>query len=395
MKFHRLDFLDDHARSILRFYEPIVLDKNGGFFHNFQDDGSIFDKKSRHLVSSTRFVFNYAEAYRRGLGDHYREWVRHGLQFIEEVHLRPGTNQYAWRVGLVRDETVYAYGHAFVLLAHAKAYSIGESDSILRLRSVDQFLLDQFFEPENAAFADERSADLAELSPYRGQNANMHLCEAYIAAYDATADHDFLLRAQRLAKRFAADLATSAGGLIWEHYHSDWSIDWDYNRDKPGDLFKPWGFQPGHQVEWAKLLLQLNEIESDEWYLGKASELFDLAMEHGWDTEFGGIVYGFAPDGSFADDHKYFWVHAEAFAAAYRLYEATNDKKYLAWYERIWAYSWEYLIDHVHGAWFRIRDRQGQAIDNLKSPMGKVDYHTLGACWDVIDQIKIGVPAHE
>ena len=55
---------------------------------------------------------------------------------------------------------------------------------------------------------------------------------AYIAAYDATADHDFLLRAQRLAKRFAADLATSAGGLIWEHYHSDWSIDWDYNRDK-------------------------------------------------------------------------------------------------------------------------------------------------------------------
>ena len=91
----------------------------------------------------------------------------------------------------------------------------------------------------------------------------MHLCEAYIAAYDATADHDFLLRAQRLAKRFAADLATSAGGLIWEHYHSDWSIDWDYNRDKPGDLFKPWGFQPGHQVEWAKLLLQLNEMRRE------------------------------------------------------------------------------------------------------------------------------------
>ena len=144
-----------------------------------------------------------------------------------------------------------------------------------------------------------------------------------------------------------------------------------------------------------KLLLQLNEIEGDEWYISQASKLFDLAMEYGWDTDFGGIVYGFAPDGSFADDHKYFWVHAEAFAAAYRLYVATNDKKYLAWYEKIWGYSWEYLIDHVYGAWFRIRDRRGQAIDNLKSPMGKVDYHTLGACWDVIDQIKIGVSVHE
>ena len=395
MKFHCLDFLEEHTRSILQFYEPIVLDKSGGFFHNFQDDGTIFDKKSRHLVSSARFIFNYAEAYRRGLGDHYGEWVRHGLKFIEEIHLQPRTNQYAWQVGLVRDEAVYAYGHAFVLLAHAKASIIGESDSILRLRSVDQFLLDQFFEPENAAFADERSADLAELSPYRGQNTNMHLCEAYIAAYEATADRDFLLRARSLAKRFASDLASLAGGLIWEHYHSDWTIDWDYNRDKPGDLFKPWGFQPGHQVEWAKLLLQLNEIENDEWYVRRASELFDRALEHGWDNDFGGIVYGFAPDGSFADDHKYFWVHAEAFAAAYRLYVATKDKKYLAWYERIWTYSWQYMIDHVHGAWFRIRDRRGQAIDNLKSPMGKVDYHTLGACWDVIDQIKIGIPARD
>ena len=394
MKFHRLDFLEDHARSILRFYEPIVLDKRGGFFHNFQDDGSIFDKESRHLVSSTRFVFNYAEAYRRGLGDHYREWVRHGLQFIEKVHLRPETNQYAWQVGLVRDETVYAYGHAFVLLAHAKAHAIGETDSILRLRSVDQFLLDQFFEPQNAAFADERSADLTELSAYRGQNANMHLCEAYIAAYQATTDRDFLLRAQRLAKRFAGDLASSAGGLIWEHYHSDWSIDWDYNRDKPGDLFKPWGFSRVIKLNGQNYYFNLMRSRVMNG-IRQASKLFDLAMEYGWDTDFGGIVYGFAPDGSFADDHKYFWVHAEAFAAAYRLYVATNDKKYLAWYEKIWGYSWEYLIDHVYGAWFRIRDRRGQAIDNLKSPMGKVDYHTLGACWDVIDQIKIGVSVRE
>jgi mannose/cellobiose epimerase-like protein (N-acyl-D-glucosamine 2-epimerase family) len=30
----------------------------------------VFDPHSRHLVSSTRFVFNYSEAYRRGLGSH-------------------------------------------------------------------------------------------------------------------------------------------------------------------------------------------------------------------------------------------------------------------------------------------------------------------------------------
>ncbi len=34
----------------------------GGFFHHFRDTGSIDDCHRRHLVSSTRFIFNYAMA---------------------------------------------------------------------------------------------------------------------------------------------------------------------------------------------------------------------------------------------------------------------------------------------------------------------------------------------
>ena len=29
----------------------------------FQDNGDVYDKKTRHLVSSARFVFNYAVAF--------------------------------------------------------------------------------------------------------------------------------------------------------------------------------------------------------------------------------------------------------------------------------------------------------------------------------------------
>ena len=388
MDFATQDFLHNHVHSILQFYEPVVLDEKGGFFHNFQDDGSVFDHTSRHLVSSTRFIFNYAEAYRRGLGEHYRRWAQHGLSFLEQSHLLPTTGHYAWQLGTYRDETAHAYGHAFVLLAQTKGYQIGETECLAKLNAVDQLLIDQFYESELGVFADERSSDLSVLSDYRGQNANMHLCEAFIAAFEATKNKQFLARAQGLAQRFAGDFAAMADGLIWEHYRADWSIDWDYNIDKPDDLFRPWGFQPGHQVEWAKLLLQLNAIEPNEWYVQRACDLFNRAMEHGWDHEYGGIVYGFAPDGRFADDHKYFWVHAEAFAAAFRLYSVTGNSSYLQWYERIWEFSWEYLVDHSHGAWFRIRDRRGQPVDNLKSPMGKVDYHTLGACWDVLDQLQ-------
>ena len=196
----------------------------------------------------------------------------------------------------------------------------------------------------------------------------------------------FLERAELLAQRFAVELAAINKGLIWEHYDTNWQLDMQYNIDKPDDLFKPWGFQPGHQVEWTKLLLTLNQENPNALWVQRATQLYDAAMRHGWDEECGGLVYGFAPDGTFSDAHKYFWVHAEAFAAAWRLYRLTGESRFLDDYNKLWEYSWQHLIDHEHGAWFRIRTREGAPVDKLKSPPGKTDYHTMGACWDVLGQ---------
>ena len=39
---------------------------------------------------------------------------------------------------------------------------------------------------------------------------------------------------------------------------------------------------------------------------------------------------------------------------------------------------------HLHGAWYRILTEDNQKIDALKSPAGKKDYHTIGACYEVL-----------
>ena len=136
------------------------------------------------------------------------------------------------------------------------------------------------------------------------------------------------------------------------------------------------------------MLLQLDQHSPADWHLPVAKRLFDTAMDKGWDAEFGGLVYGYAPDGEFADAHKYFWVQAEAIAAARRLYAVTGDAKYRDDYLRLWQWSWDHLIDHQHGAWFRIVSREGDWIEPYKSPAGKVDYHTIGACIDVLNTLK-------
>ncbi|WP_111494048.1 AGE family epimerase/isomerase [Marinobacter bohaiensis] len=388
--FRSADFLIDHIRDTLAFYEDRCQDPDGGFFQYFRDDGQVYNRHHRHLVSSTRFVFNYAMAGHFFNNPAYLERARHGLAYLEQAHWDPVNQGYAWTLDHHRpeDSTRHCYGMAFVLLAYATAYACGIEDARAGIDKAYDLMEKRFWLPDDGLYADEASADWSTLSPYRGQNANMHTCEAMLAAYEATGEARFLDRAHTLARNICQRQAAQGDGLIWEHYDAQWRIDWDYNRDDPRHLFRPWGFQPGHQTEWSKLLLILHRHRPEAWMVERARELFDRALAVSWDEAHGGIVYGFAPDGSVCDGDKYFWVQAETFAAAALLAETTGDDAYWAWYERIWAYAWAHFIDHEYGAWYRILTRDNRAYSDEKSPAGKTDYHTMGACYEVIRTLR-------
>ena len=381
-------FLQDHIRAILAFYRPNVFDAVGGFFQNFRDDGSVFDAGSRHLVSSTRFVFNYAMAARRFGDPRDLDWARHGLAYLESHHRQPAGG-FAWTLDAagVTDATNHAYGLAFVMVAGATALLAGIEEGRATLEAAWDLLERHFWEPRHGLYADEATPDFAAVSPYRGQNANMHACEALLWAFEATGEKRFLERAATLADKVTRRQAALAGGLVWEHHHPDWSVDWDYNRADPRHLFRPWGFQPGHQTEWAKLLLILDRHDPQPWHVETAKALFDRAVAAAWDVDHGGLVYGLDPQGKVCDGDKYFWVQAESLAAAKLLQVATGDPAYAAWYARLWQYAWDHMIDHDHGAWYRLLTRDNHSYDDLKSPLGKTDYHTMGACYEVLRAI--------
>ncbi len=384
-------FLKDHVTDILNFYRPIAFDAQGGFFHYYQDDGTVYNRTHRHLVSATRFVFNWVQAWQHTQDETYRQWAQHALAELDE-RFKNAHGDYVWTLSNRRPEDgrIMAYGQAFVLLAKSWALR-ADLCSASDVRAVFDRMNVVFYDSQQGAYADECSPD-GVLNPYRGQNANMHMCEACLAAFEATEDPIYLDRAITLTKTFTQTLvkqpsaaaAAQCVGQIWEHYQVDWQLDWNYNKDNPGDIFKPWGYQTGHQTEWSKLLMQIHHHVPDSQWLTTARHLHDAAYAFGWDSKYGGLVYGYAPDGTVCDSDKYFWVQAESFASAWRLWRATNDSRYLQQYQDTWDWAWRHLVDHTHGAWYRIVDALGQKLENTKSPAGKVDYHTMGACWDVL-----------
>ena len=391
--FFSVEFLHEHARSIMAFYHPRAIDESGGHYQFWLDDGRVFDRQTRHLVSSARYVVTYARACMELDHDTYYSGLCHALAFLREQHRLPDTGGYAWLLDWqqdkaeVRDATNHCYGLAFVLLAYAYAQRAGASEAKGFIEETYQLMEARFWDEAAGLYADEADAQW-RLSDYRGQNANMHACEALLAAFDATGENLYLARADLIAKNIAQRQAALSGGQIWEHYTRDWQIDWEYNRGDRSNIFRPWGFQPGHQTEWAKLLLMLNDRKPQDWLLPRAVELFDAALPSAWDDEYGGIIYGTAPDGSWYDDEKYHWVQAESFSAALLLAERTGEARFRQWYERIWTYCWTHFVDHQHGAWFRILTRENQNTTDQKSIAGKVDYHNLSACYDVISELQ-------
>jgi len=388
-------FLRSHILHTMSFYDARSVDTSGGFFHFFKDDGSVYDRQTRHLVSSARFVFNNAMASRHFGKPRWLDAARHGLRFLRDVHRDASSGGYAWLLRWtdgkreLLDATNHCYGLAFVLLAHAHAAMAGVSEARSGITETFELMERHFWEPAHGLYADEATADWV-VKPYRGQNANMHACEALLAAFDATGDDRYLDRAQLVADAITRRQATLANGLIWEHYRADWTPDWDYNRHDKSNIFRPWGYQSGHLTEWAKLLLILERHRPAAWLAPRARELFAAATLYAWDHSHGGLFYGFADDETrpgqlvVCDSDKYFWVQAESIAAAALLAARTGDNDYWDWYERLWAYSWQHFVDHEHGAWYRILTRDNRKYSDEKSPAGKTDYHTMGACYDVL-----------
>jgi mannose/cellobiose epimerase-like protein (N-acyl-D-glucosamine 2-epimerase family) len=381
-------WLYQHVRGILNFYYPTCLDHRfGGYVPQMSDrDGHVYDGLHKSVVATARFVYNFSVGELLDGPDWCRSVAHHGVDFLLDAHRR-ADGGYPWLLAgrEVEDSARTCYAHAFVLLAFATAAKAGVPRARDHVAETADCIDERFWESDHGLCRGKLDADWHPTERYRGQNANMHVCEAMLAAHEATGEERYLDRAATIAERLARDLADAGDGLVWEHYTADWEFDWEYNRDQPEHLFRPWGYQPGHLLEWAKLLVRLDGHRERGWHLDRARRFFDAAVEQGWDADGGGFVYTVDREGDPVVEDKYYWPLAEGFAAAARLAAVTDEDRYREWYDRIWAYAWEHVINRRYGNWYGRLTPDNRLHDGIDAtPKVKTDYHPVGCCYDVL-----------
>lgn len=385
--FQNPQWLKKHIFQILEFYYPKCMDhENGGYFSCFLDDGTIGDLRTKNLLGIAKLIYLFSIG---ALLDSNASWcteaAEHGLKFLQEFHLDKDNGGYYLVLDKqkVLDSTKSTTGHAFVLLAASKAYEAGIQYAKDIIEYVYELLEKHFWEPHHELYVNEINSDFTITAPYRSQQANMHMCEAMIAAYEATSDKKYLKKCYELSKSVTVKLASKSGGMIWDHYDENWQIDWNYGKNSDDDI-KTAAFIPGYSIQWSRLLLMLKRNFPQEWMSQKAEYLYNTTMSRAVDNEYGGIFYSISKKGTPIDTDKHFWVMTETLGASALLASDSKEAYYWNVYTYISAYCETFFIDSEHGGWHKRLSRTNTKYTNLKISIPNVDYHSVSNCYEVI-----------
>jgi sulfoquinovose isomerase len=257
--------------------------------------------------------------------------------------------------GQVTDFTKSNYAHAHVLLAAASAVAAGIPGSQDALEAAVTAVEQRFWSDADGCALESWNADFTELEPYRGANSNMHSVEAYLAAGDVTGNPVWHTRAASITARLIDGHARAHSWRIPEHYDQRWQPLAEYNLDRPGDQFRPYGTTPGHSFEWARLLLTLEAAQPDPaaWLLEASIALFDAAVADAEDRDgHPGLIYTVAADGRPVIAARLHWVACEAVLAADALHRRTGEERFAAASARWWGEIDRYFLDRAGGGWW-------------------------------------------
>ncbi|HEY5070680.1 MAG TPA: AGE family epimerase/isomerase [Caulobacteraceae bacterium] len=331
-------------------------DLNGGGYHDRLDRfGRPVDLPKRARVAA-RQAFCFANAPEFGWDGPWRRAMNHGLDFLRAAHLRPdGLYRARGAMGWGRsDDTAELYDQAFVILALANAERRG-----------------------NTAVSGRASALLAKLRPnplggfheleggILRSNPNMHLLEAFMAWWSA----DPRSPGQELAKGqclLVNRLIDPASGAIAEVYDRDW---------RPAADPAVREVSPGHQFEWASLLLRLRAMAADPGPPSTALRLIQLAEEKGMDRARGVAIN--ALDGNLRprDTGARLWPQTERLKATLMAGEITGESAWWSAADEAAGALGRFLEDS--GLWKDQMDARGVFVEE-PAPASSF-YHIVGA----------------
>jgi mannose-6-phosphate isomerase len=170
-------------------------------------------------------------------------------------------------------------------------------------------------------------------------NPHMHLFEAALAWQDVGGGSPWRALADELGELALTRLIDSATGMV----HESFDTSWVPTQDVAGRIV-----EPGHQFEWAYLLLKWGAKDRPA-AREAAYRLIDLADHHG--VQRGVAINALLNDTSIHDEEARLWPQTERLRAAALAARLSGDARYWKMTGAAAEGLWQYFSTPVRGLW--------------------------------------------
>jgi len=343
------------------------IDSRGGFFETLSQGGHGLPDARRARVHP-RQVYAFAQATALGWPHEVRGIVRAGIDYFT-AHYRRSDRLFrtlADPAGAALDERVLLYDQSFALLGYAAAAGALDALGDFEARALElRGAIEDRMSAGHGAFYSS-----LERQAVRESNPHMHLLEACLAWAEISADASWLVWVRRLVELALLRFIRTDNGAIGESYTPAW---------QPAPGLDGRIIEPGHQFEWAWLLLRCRplplRLPGDMSLQDTALKLLAIGEQYG--VHRGVAVNRLLDDMSVADADARLWPQTERLKAALLAATITDAPAYwsiaLAATESILPY----LRTPVPGLWFDVEKPDGTLVDS-PAPASTF-YHLVGA----------------
>lgn len=325
--------------------------QSGGYYELLSPNGTPPVSNRRARVQS-RQSYVYAQAGLMGWHGPWREAAAHGIDYLFG-HYRQSHGEVSTLVspqGDVLDATKMLYDQAFALLATASVYrAIPERvDLKEQAEALFKIILKTRSLPQGGF---QESGEKAYIS-----NPHMHLLEALLAWCEADPAGNWGTHADHVAHLALTKFIDAEGGFLREYFAADWS---------PAPGTDGHVVEPGHQFEWAWLLLTWGKIRGRSEAIPAAQRLFDHGCR-GIDPTRDAAVHAMNDSFAVTVPTARLWAQTERIKAALALIPHADSKaaKDGLIKEALQgaATLWRYLDTPKRGLWYDRFEPNGQFV---------------------------------
>ncbi len=405
---HLLSFFRKELTDrLLFFWMDRCLDKeNGGYLNCFSNDGSRLVSTDKYTWSQGRFLWVFSrlatmesDLFDKEQREVFLSYAKNGMEFLKKHVLLDGEPLRCVFLTDAKGAPKTVAGHTgydlsisadcFVVMGFAAyARATADKQAWAFAKALGESVYERY---ESGSY---RSLPYPVPAGYRTHAKPMILTNVFCELYRAAEQFDRVY-AQVLQKRIA-----DCHKEVFEVFADENYLIHEFTLSNGGFAKNLFGqhINPGHSLEDMWFQWEAADILGLDTYRQAIGQIALKTMEKGWDSEYGGL-YHFVPcdgldtayeTGELADEpqmklvlddfgSKLWWVHSEALYTNLLLYFHTGDESFLAWFERVFDYTFRTFPNPNEEIreWIQIRTRDGQPQDKVVALPVKDPYHII------------------